>query len=61
MMKIKTNNLILTNPFIVKHTQNTVEVWLGEPNDPESEFVLCCDAQLVPALIATLKSIGFAK
>jgi len=55
MMKIK------TNPFIVRHTQNTVEVWLGEPNEPESEFVLCCDAQLVPALIATLKSIGFAK
>tara|TARA_R110000868_G_scaffold228929_1_gene481847 strand:+ start:230 stop:385 length:156 start_codon:yes stop_codon:yes gene_type:complete len=51
-MKIK------TNPFIVKHTQNMVEVWLGEPNEPESEFVLVCHAQLVPALIASLKSIG---
>jgi hypothetical protein len=51
-MKVK------TNPFILKHKGNTVEVWLGEPNQPESEFVLCVDEQWLPALIATLKSTG---
>ncbi len=47
-MKIK------TNPFTTKQVGNTIEVWIGEPNNFESEFVLCVDKSLLPALIATL-------
>jgi hypothetical protein len=51
-MKIK------TNPFTVKHKGNLVEVWLGQPDDFESELVLAVDQVWLPALIATLKSTG---
>ena len=34
---------------------NVIEVWDGEPGKPESEYILCVAASLVPALIATLK------
>jgi hypothetical protein len=54
-MKIK------TRPFTVKHIGNTVEVWLGKPDQPESEFILRVDVQLLPALIATLKSTGVSE
>jgi hypothetical protein len=50
-MKIK------TNPFTTKHNGNVVEVWLGKPNEMESEFVLSVDQAFLPALIASLKSV----
>lgn len=51
-MKIK------SNPFTVKHKGNLVEVWLGKPDELESEFVLAVAQAWLPALIATLKSTG---
>jgi len=33
---------------------HVLEVWLGTPDDSESEFVLGIDIALVPALIRTL-------
>ena len=51
-MKIK------RNPFTVKHKGNLVEVWLGKPDELESEFVLAVAQAWLPALIATLKSTG---
>ena len=54
-MKIK------TNPFTIKHKGNLVEVWLGEPDELESELVLAVDQAWLPALIATLKSTGTRK
>ena len=50
-----------TNPFTTKHKGNVVEVWLGTPNEMESEFVLAVDQSLLPALIATLKSTGVSE
>ena len=49
-MKIK------SNPFTTKHKGNLVEVWLGKPDELESEFILAVDQAWLPALIATLKS-----
>jgi hypothetical protein len=51
-MKIK------TNPFTLNHKSNLVEVWLGDPNQMESELILCVDQSLLPSLIASLKSVG---
>lgn len=51
-MKIK------CNPFVTKHKGNIVEVWLGNPDEIESEFILAVDQALLPALIATLKTTG---
>ena len=33
---------------------HVLEVWMGDPGDSESEFVLGLDITLVPALIRTL-------
>ena len=49
-MKIK------SNPFTTKHKGNVVEVWLGKPDELESEFILAVDQAWLPALIAILKS-----
>ena len=54
-MKIK------CNPFTITNKGNLVEVWLGNPNEPESEFILSIDETLLPALIATLTSTGTHK
>ena len=54
-MKIK------SNPFTTKHKGNVVEVWLGKPDELESEFILAVDQVWLPALIATLKSTGTPK
>ena len=54
-MKIKSNQ------FTTKHIGNVVEVWLGKPDELESEFILAVDQTWLPALIATLKSTGTSK
>lgn len=43
--------------FQVKQTATTVQVWLGNPGEPESELVCEVALTLVPALIAALKSV----
>ena len=47
-----------SNPFTTKYKGNVVEVWLGKPDELESEFILAVDQALLPALIATLKLTG---
>ena len=47
---------IRKNPFELVYVGNTVQVWIGTPNEPESEFVLQCSALLVDHLIATLRN-----
>ncbi len=49
------------NPFTTKHKGNVVEVWLGKPDELESEFILAVDQAWLPELIATLKSTGTPK
>jgi hypothetical protein len=49
---------IRKNPFELVHVGNTVQVWIGVPNEPESELVLQCSTLLVDQLIATLRSVG---
>ena len=51
-MKIK------INPFYTRQVgSNLVEVWLGEPDDPESEFVCRISVDLIPQLIAALRRL----
>jgi hypothetical protein len=45
-------------PFhIVTKDSKVIQVWLGPPDDPESELVLTIDRGWIPALIAALKAI----
>ena len=48
---------IRKNPFELVHLGNTVQVWIGTPNEPESELVLVCSTLLVAQLIATLRNV----
>lgn len=43
------------NPFRLKQKNTLLEVWYGQPDDPESDFILCVDASLIPSLIAALR------
>lgn len=45
------------NPFQVVRYDNLVEVWLGEPHHPESEFVLEIDKLWLPSLIQLLQTV----
>ena len=49
-----------TNPFVYRQTEgHIVEIWLGTPDDYESEKVVSIDISYVPALIAALRgSVG---
>lgn len=49
---------VTNNPFQLVHVGNTIQVWIGTPNEPESELVLVCSTLLVEQLIATLRSVG---
>ena len=44
----------IKNPFEVRHKHGLLEVWEGEPDSFEGEFVLCIDPSFVPSLIAAL-------
>jgi hypothetical protein len=45
------------NSFHIVSKENLVEVWLGEPNDAESEYILTIDKFWLPELIAKLKEV----
>lgn len=51
------------NPFQYRtiHQGAVVEVWLGPPDHPESEFVLAVAKSYPPQLIAALRSAQDAK
>ena len=45
------------NPFNVSVKNHLVEVWLGEPNGGESEWILTIDKFWLPELITALKGV----
>jgi hypothetical protein len=42
--------------FHYRHVGDTIEVWLGPPGDPESEFTLCVVNSRIPELITALRN-----
>ena len=57
--KIEQNLLkaLKENPFHIVSKENLVEVWLGEPNDAESEYILTIDKFWLPELITKLQEV----
>lgn len=47
---------MVRGPFYSRRKGSVVEVWLGDPDHPESEVILAVDERYLPALIATLKA-----
>lgn len=43
------------SPFFTKQKGHVIEVWMGPPDEPESERVLAVDQFWIPSLIATLR------
>jgi hypothetical protein len=53
----KTKSKLKENPFHIATKEHLVEVWLGEPNDAESDYILSIDKFWLPELIAKLKEV----
>lgn len=53
----KTKSKFKENPFHITTKDQLVEVWLGEPNEAESEYILAIDKQWLPELITKLKGV----
>jgi len=53
----KTKSKFKENPFSIVRKEHLVEVWLGEPNDAESEYILSIDKFWLPELIIALKGV----
>ena len=45
------------NPFHIATKEHLVEVWLGEPNDAESDYILTIHKTWLPELITALKGV----
>ena len=46
------------NPTFYTQIENeVVRVWLGEPDDPESEYVMSIHRTYIPELIHTLRNL----
>ena len=45
------------NPFHIATKEHLVEVWLGEPNDAESDYILTIHKTWLPELITKLKEV----
>lgn len=56
-MMTKTKSKLKENPFHIVSKENLVEVWLGEPNDAESDYILSIDKFWLPELITALKGV----
>ena len=57
MTKTKTKSKFKENQFHIVSKEHFVEVWLGEPNDAESDYILTIHKLWVPELIAKLKEV----
>jgi hypothetical protein len=57
MVGVMTKSKLKENPFHIVSKENLVEVWLGEPNDAESDYILSIDKFWLPELIAKLKEV----
>ena len=55
MTKTKSKNK--ENPFHITTKDHLIEVWLGEPNDAESDYILTIDKFWLPELITKLKEV----
>ncbi len=55
MNKIKSK--FKENPFHIVSKEHSVEVWLGEPNDTESEYILSIHKSWLPELIVKLQEV----
>ena len=53
----KTKSKFKENPFHITTKDHLIEVWLGEPNDAESDYILTIDKFWLPELIAKLKEV----
>jgi hypothetical protein len=53
----KTKSKFKENPFHIVSKEHFVEVWLGEPNDAESDYILSIDKFWLPELITKLKEV----
>ena len=53
----KTKSKFKENPFRIVSKEHLVEVWLGEPNDLESDHILTIDKFWLPELITALKGV----
>jgi hypothetical protein len=53
----KTKSKLKENPFRIVSKEHLVEVWLGEPNDAESEYILTINKFWLPELITALKGV----
>ena len=53
MTKTKTRE----NPFHIATKDDLIEVWLGEPNDGESEFIFTINKFWLPELTTALKGV----
>ena len=53
----KTKSKFKDNPFHIVSKEHLVEVWLGEPNDAESEYILTINKFWLPELITALKGV----
>jgi hypothetical protein len=53
----KTKSKLKENPFHIATKEHLVEVWLGEPNDAESEYILTINKFWLPELITALKGV----
>ena len=54
---VKAKSEFTKNSFHIVNKGHLVEVWLGEPNNYESDYVLTIDKLWVPELIAKLKEV----
>lgn len=57
MTMTKTKSKPKDNPFHITTKDHLIEVWLGKPNDAESDYVLTIDKSWLPELIAKLKEV----
>ncbi len=53
----KNKSKLKENPFHIVSKEHFVEVWLGEPNDAESEYILTINKFWLPELITALKGV----
>jgi hypothetical protein len=53
----KTKSKSKENPFHIATKDDLIEVWLGEPNDGESEFIFTINKFWLPELTTALKGV----
>ena len=55
--KMKSKNQHNNHSFYTQIENEVVGVWLGQPDDPESEYVMSIHRTYIPELIHTLRNL----